>query len=295
MNTGIMDAYNLAWKLALVASGHAPDRLLDSYGQERGPLAAGVLALTHALVTLSTMTHPAQRALRNTVIPLAGRLAPVQRRAARRMGQLHVSYPSSPLTAPAAARRTPAGRASTRSRCDRPPRTDPAVRSAAPRTARAPDLRAQTATGRCRLGPWQNHVESSGHRTAAGGAGGGPAPGVYLLRPDGYVAARGPRPAQKACSITCTARSALPGNRPAQSRRRWPGTRHPVSRRPCCKLSRRNRHATPRRPPFTLTLFPQPIQPPRLPGPRIPLSKPPQPARSAHRQAHRAELPGMRR
>ena len=35
MNTGIMDARNLAWKLALVASGHAPDRLLDSYGQGR--------------------------------------------------------------------------------------------------------------------------------------------------------------------------------------------------------------------------------------------------------------------
>jgi FAD binding domain len=101
MNTGIMDAYNLARKLALVASGHAPDRLLDSYGQERGPAAADVLALTHALVTLGTMTHPAQRALRKTVIPLASRLAPVHRRAARRMGQLHVSYPSSALTAPA--------------------------------------------------------------------------------------------------------------------------------------------------------------------------------------------------
>ena len=49
MNTGIMDAHNLAWKLALVASGHAPGRLLDSYGQERGPAAADVLALTHAL------------------------------------------------------------------------------------------------------------------------------------------------------------------------------------------------------------------------------------------------------
>jgi 2-polyprenyl-6-methoxyphenol hydroxylase-like FAD-dependent oxidoreductase len=100
MNTGIMDARNLAWKLALVASGHPPGRLPGSYGQERGPAAADVLALTHALVTLGTMTHPAQRALRKTVIPPAGRPAPVQRRAARRMGQPHVSHPSSPLTAP---------------------------------------------------------------------------------------------------------------------------------------------------------------------------------------------------
>ena len=35
LNTGIMDAHNLGWKLALVASGRAPDALLDSYGSER--------------------------------------------------------------------------------------------------------------------------------------------------------------------------------------------------------------------------------------------------------------------
>ena len=69
MNTGIMDAHNLGWKLALVASGQAPERLLDSYGQERGPVAADVLALTHALVRLGTMTHSMQRALRNTIVP----------------------------------------------------------------------------------------------------------------------------------------------------------------------------------------------------------------------------------
>jgi 2-polyprenyl-6-methoxyphenol hydroxylase-like FAD-dependent oxidoreductase len=37
MNTGIMDAHNLGWKMALVASGRSPDGLLDTYGQERGP------------------------------------------------------------------------------------------------------------------------------------------------------------------------------------------------------------------------------------------------------------------
>ena len=40
-NGGIQDGENLAWKLALVATGQAPDRLLDSYDAERGP-AAGV-------------------------------------------------------------------------------------------------------------------------------------------------------------------------------------------------------------------------------------------------------------
>ena len=31
------------------------------------------------------MTHPVQRALRNTIVPIAGRLAPIQRRAVRRI------------------------------------------------------------------------------------------------------------------------------------------------------------------------------------------------------------------
>ena len=36
-STGIQDAHNLAWKLALVTTGRAGDRLLDSYAQERHP------------------------------------------------------------------------------------------------------------------------------------------------------------------------------------------------------------------------------------------------------------------
>lgn len=46
MNTGIQDAYNLAWKLALVLEGRAPDALLDSYEAERRPVAADVVART---------------------------------------------------------------------------------------------------------------------------------------------------------------------------------------------------------------------------------------------------------
>ncbi|MFJ7203548.1 FAD-dependent oxidoreductase [Streptomyces sp. NPDC098789] len=39
MNTGIQDAHNLAWKLAAVLHGGAPDALLDSYERERRPVA----------------------------------------------------------------------------------------------------------------------------------------------------------------------------------------------------------------------------------------------------------------
>lgn len=48
MNTGIQDAYNLAWKMALVVRGAADERLLDSYEVERRPVGAEVVARTRA-------------------------------------------------------------------------------------------------------------------------------------------------------------------------------------------------------------------------------------------------------
>src|SRR5208282_1216985 len=39
LNTGIEDACNLAWKLAAVVAGWAPDVLLDTYQTERKPVA----------------------------------------------------------------------------------------------------------------------------------------------------------------------------------------------------------------------------------------------------------------
>ncbi|MCP3707731.1 FAD-dependent oxidoreductase [Paraburkholderia sp. CNPSo 3274] len=47
LNTGIQDAYNLGWKLGQVLAG-APDALLDSYEDERRPIAARVLGLSTA-------------------------------------------------------------------------------------------------------------------------------------------------------------------------------------------------------------------------------------------------------
>jgi hypothetical protein len=46
MNTGIQDAYNLAWKMALVLRGAADARLLDSYEAERRPVGAEVVERT---------------------------------------------------------------------------------------------------------------------------------------------------------------------------------------------------------------------------------------------------------
>jgi hypothetical protein len=46
MNTGIQDAWNLGWKLALVARGSADPRLLDSYEAERWPVGRFLLRYT---------------------------------------------------------------------------------------------------------------------------------------------------------------------------------------------------------------------------------------------------------
>jgi 2-polyprenyl-6-methoxyphenol hydroxylase-like FAD-dependent oxidoreductase len=48
MNTGIQDAFNLAWKLALALQGRAAATLLDSYEAERRPVGAEVVARTRA-------------------------------------------------------------------------------------------------------------------------------------------------------------------------------------------------------------------------------------------------------
>jgi 2-polyprenyl-6-methoxyphenol hydroxylase-like FAD-dependent oxidoreductase len=46
MNTGIQDAYNLGWKLALVYQGRAPERLLDTYDRERRPVGEDTVKFT---------------------------------------------------------------------------------------------------------------------------------------------------------------------------------------------------------------------------------------------------------
>ncbi len=54
MNTGIQDAWNLGWKLALVVTGWADEALLDSYEAERWPVGRGLLRTTDRIFGLFT-------------------------------------------------------------------------------------------------------------------------------------------------------------------------------------------------------------------------------------------------
>ncbi|MER7282334.1 FAD-dependent monooxygenase [Dactylosporangium sp. NPDC000244] len=52
LNLGFQDAANLGWKLAATIAGWAPEGLLDTYGDERAPVAAAALANTRAQIAL---------------------------------------------------------------------------------------------------------------------------------------------------------------------------------------------------------------------------------------------------
>jgi 4,5-epoxidase len=69
MNTGIGDAENLAWKLAMVVNATAGHALLDSYEGERRPIAAGVLKWTGASGNLILGNHIFARLLRRRPCP----------------------------------------------------------------------------------------------------------------------------------------------------------------------------------------------------------------------------------
>ncbi|WP_426889685.1 FAD-dependent monooxygenase [Streptomyces sp. BH105] len=77
LNTSVQDAYNLGWKLAAVLTG-APARLLDTYEEERRPVAAGILGI-------STRIHRASTEGRHT-------------RRGGEMRQLGIGYRESALT-----------------------------------------------------------------------------------------------------------------------------------------------------------------------------------------------------
>ena len=90
LNIGVQDAVNLGWKLALVVKGLAPERLLDTYHQERHPVAARVLKLTLAQVALRR-TDARTAALGEVVADLLALDAPNTRYAAIMSG-LDIRY-----------------------------------------------------------------------------------------------------------------------------------------------------------------------------------------------------------
>ncbi|MCU1631455.1 MAG: monooxygenase [Micrococcaceae bacterium] len=99
MNTGLQDAHNLAFKLADVVAGHAPETLLNRYEAERRPVAVRLLTTTdmvfRGLTSSSRVVMAVRRYVPRVVLPVAVALfprLPVGRRLAGYLGQVRIHY-----------------------------------------------------------------------------------------------------------------------------------------------------------------------------------------------------------
>jgi 2-polyprenyl-6-methoxyphenol hydroxylase-like FAD-dependent oxidoreductase len=97
MNTGIQDAFNLAWKLGLVLAGHAAERLLDSYHAERHPIAADILRFTDLTFRTGLGSNVLVRKLRPMLLPLVFGSSWVTGKMTRTMAQLEINVRRSPI------------------------------------------------------------------------------------------------------------------------------------------------------------------------------------------------------
>jgi 2-polyprenyl-6-methoxyphenol hydroxylase-like FAD-dependent oxidoreductase len=98
-NTGIQDAFNLAWKMAQVIHRHSPVSLLDSYTEEREPVAKMVLNLTDRLTRMATLQNPFGQQLRNALLPLLTGIHLVEDRVAETMAEIGIHYRRSSVVA----------------------------------------------------------------------------------------------------------------------------------------------------------------------------------------------------
>ena len=97
MNTGIQDAYNLAWKLALVYRGIARPELLDTYNAERYPLIKRQVQTTDAAFKMMLLRHPVSRAIRDRLASLLNNIEPVLNRMEQRASMITINYRNSPI------------------------------------------------------------------------------------------------------------------------------------------------------------------------------------------------------
>ena len=189
LNTGVGDAVNLAWKLAAVLRGRAPEALLDSYEPERLPVARRLVETTDRVFAGVTSAKPWDRWARlnlvPSVLPPLLKIGPVRQFLFRAISQTAVSYRGGRLSA---------GRAGAVQGGDRLPWVPPAAGQAADNFTplRSLDWQAHVygEAGRnlaaicaerslpLHVFPWRSEMVPVGLKRNA----------LYLVRPDGHVA-----------------------------------------------------------------------------------------------------------
>jgi 2-polyprenyl-6-methoxyphenol hydroxylase-like FAD-dependent oxidoreductase len=202
VNVGIQDAENLAWKLALVATG-TPARLLSTYQPERAAAAALTERQTHLQTRAWLLRNRWAARVRDVTFRSADRGRLLGRWYAPLLAQQRVRYPRAPLGRERAGspclpvlswpRWGTAGRLFPDASALAPVRAETGADGfrlmvAGPAPAELTDRCAQLAAGR----PVTVHLTAS--RTAGGGRLPCRRTGFYVVRPDGYVALHGHRP-----------------------------------------------------------------------------------------------------
>ncbi|MEO7971243.1 MAG: FAD-dependent monooxygenase [bacterium] len=102
MNTGIQDAYNLAWKLALVLKHSAKPQILDTYNEERLPNAKRLTATTDRMFNLAAGKDWFVALIRTTIFPPLAKyilsIEAVRKKFFILISQIGISYRSGSLS-----------------------------------------------------------------------------------------------------------------------------------------------------------------------------------------------------
>lgn len=97
MNTGIQDAENLAWKIALVLRNDATEALLASFAAEREPVAIALVRATGTFTRLAMNSNPAIEAVRDRVAAFASSIPAVGQRFRDAISEIGIVYAKSKI------------------------------------------------------------------------------------------------------------------------------------------------------------------------------------------------------
>jgi hypothetical protein len=97
MNTGLQDAFNLAWKLAYVQKKKAGDEILRTYDLERHSVGRALLKKTEKASQLATLHSPAAVSCRNFLAGLLMKMPSMRKKIIQGISQIRLLYPRSVL------------------------------------------------------------------------------------------------------------------------------------------------------------------------------------------------------
>jgi 2-polyprenyl-6-methoxyphenol hydroxylase-like FAD-dependent oxidoreductase len=92
MNTGMQDAFNLAWKLAMVWHGRAATALLDSYSPERSAIGEQVLRNAGNLTKIAILHNPILQEIRSLAVGALGKIPALRQRMVDQLTEIDLHY-----------------------------------------------------------------------------------------------------------------------------------------------------------------------------------------------------------